>query len=521
MSLPEDEMSSCSSENVSEASSRLLSNNTSSSKSNSKLSDTKPSVKKSLLRKETKAGEETTKSVKMAKSEAESAKASTILHSESRFSARESLNSFFSLLTQQNQNENPQEEHYKIKRSKITQKTEEQSVAELQKPQEGNRSLIFSDLENELEPEEPEEVVVEEEISGIRYRQQMLNELKAIPDIADLSDNSSEIISVSGKRLKKMEAKAAKKRKQITIQTDEDEDGVVIAANEYESSEHEDDDDDDEQNMDDVFNKAGGTTSTSTDLSTSLLSLIDDDDRFLPPVQSGTRVTHKDSEDLLHEVIKTMIFRTEKGPVDVDPSIKEANKQVCKQLVDDLIEAVVGKCEKYKGALRLLLDKEKLRDALSVLVLELCEERVFRDKLEKSISEHFYRKKKFVYIKQVKFFDFLNYERFQKALEQLDRQLELKKETEIRVKSCESELREELSERVYFSEQQIENFENFVRATLMRNESYERLNNLITYQLKLMSKLRDDQSDMRMELFCMQHRLADIELVSMRYIGLI
>lgn len=480
----------------------------------SKSSDRKsqPNLRKTQLRKDASVRQSAKKSLKQSE-QSETGTCRSLSWSQSNMSYFSSTRSH-SLVNLRLQDSEFQNDLGRIQKAKEIDKSEEISLSEEQRHQpRRTHSLISTNLEKELldgrrdVEESAEEIVIEEDINGIQYRQKMINVLREIPDIADLSDSS---LSSIRDKPKPMPEKSVKKRKQLTINTDykeSDKDGYVT---------EEESPDTDNQTV----NEVGITdATTSSTLSTSMLSFSDIDEKFLPPLQATTyRLSQEKSQEIQH-VIDNMIRQTDNILIldDDEAAEREIYVNMCKQFVDDLIATVVTKYEEDQSALRSKLDKEKLMDALQLLVLELYDQRVKRDQLERMISEHCFRKKKYVYISKVNFFDSLNYARFQKALKQLDKHLELKKLTEIKIKDSVNELREELNERVYYSEQKIEDFENLVRATLMKNKDYQRLNNLITYQLKLMAKLRDDQSDMRLELFCMQHRYADIQLVSMRY----
>lgn len=480
----------------------------------SKSSDRKsqPNLRKTQLRKDAATRQSAKKSLKQSE-QSETGTCRSLSWSQSNMSYLSSTRSH-SLMNLRLQDSESQNDLGRIQKAKEIDKSEEISLAEEQRHQpRRTHSLISTNLEKELldgrrdVEESAEEIVIEEDINGIQYRQQMINVLREIPDIADLSDSS---LSSIRDKPKPMPEKSVKRRKQLTIKADinqSDKDGYVT---------EEESPDTDNQTV----NEVGITdATTSSTISTSMLSFSDIDEKFLPPVQPTTyRLSQEKSQEIQH-VIDNMIRQTDDILIldDDEAAEREIYVNICKQFVDDLIATVVTKYEEDQSALRSKLDKEKLMDALQLLVLELYDQRVKRDQLERMISEHCFRKKKYVYISKVNFFDSLNYARFQKALKQLDKHLELKKLTEIKVKDSVNELREELNERVYYSEQKIEDFENLVRATLVKNKDYQRLNNLITYQLKLMAKLRDDQSDMRLELFCMQHRYADIQLVSTRY----
>ncbi|XP_034473876.1 CAP-Gly domain-containing linker protein 1 [Drosophila innubila] len=183
---------------------------------------------------------------------------------------------------------------------------------------------------------------------------------------------------------------------------------------------------------------------------------------------------------------------------------------ICVQFVDDVIGRVVSKCEEESVRLLRLLDKEKLWNTLRSLLDQLNDESLIRNKLERMTTEHFMRKKRFVFIKTPKNFDDINYQRYKSALIDYDRQLEIEEKTNNMIQGRMADLRKEFQDQQIYREEKLKEFEQTVRQTLLQNDSFCHLENMVDNALTNMSAIHNEVSDMRLELIYAQHRYADM-----------
>jgi len=187
---------------------------------------------------------------------------------------------------------------------------------------------------------------------------------------------------------------------------------------------------------------------------------------------------------------------------------------ITSQFVDELIGRVVNKCEEETAKLRRFLDKEKLWKTLASLLEELNDETLIRDKLEKLTTEHFLRKKRIIYIKPAKSFDEINFKRFRRALIEYDKHLEIEEKTNQKIQVQMEDLQKELRDQQNYNEEIQNNFEKIVRQTLLLNDSFSHLQNMVENVMQNMSEVHNEVSEMRLELLYTQHRFADLISVS-------
>ncbi|XP_051857998.1 coiled-coil domain-containing protein 96 isoform X1 [Drosophila albomicans] len=190
-------------------------------------------------------------------------------------------------------------------------------------------------------------------------------------------------------------------------------------------------------------------------------------------------------------------------------------KSICLQFMEEAITRTVAMCEAPSRKLLQRLDKLKMWKKLRKLFIHITDESAVREKLLKWTTEHFLRKKRYVFIrKSKKKFDEINYQRFHSALVELDRQLEIEQQTSEKTEFQISKLKQQHIEREEYCNRRLREFESIVRETLLHNDSFAHLTSSVDNLLTTMSKVRNEVSDLRLELLYAQHRFADMIIKS-------
>ncbi|KAL7725733.1 hypothetical protein ACLKA6_018563 [Drosophila palustris] len=241
----------------------------------------------------------------------------------------------------------------------------------------------------------------------------------------------------------------------------------------------------------------------------SLTSLVSEQDLFTHPPPKV--VIQSVSKDIIQKMTQVRIKGSQIDIFDTeDLEQRKIFEGICIQFIDDVIGRVVSKCEEESVRFKRLLDKEKMWHALRSLMDQLSDEHLLHDKLEKATTEHFMRKKRFVFIKTPKQFDSINYNRLKSALIEYDRNLEIEEETNKKVQSQVADLQVELNKEQNTCEQKLNEIEQIIRQTLLQNDNFDHLKSVVENVIKNMSKVRNEVSDMRRELLYTQHRFADM-----------
>ncbi|EDV54867.2 uncharacterized protein LOC6549582 [Drosophila erecta] len=214
---------------------------------------------------------------------------------------------------------------------------------------------------------------------------------------------------------------------------------------------------------------------------------------------------HKDiSEHLFSLRISSTVFDdSSSGSFN---EIHMATVAMVEQFLTGLINEVVEHEERTSVRLRRQLDKEKMLDELSQLVIDYQYEIQRNQALERIATDYYVRRKEFSMVSEDKQIDTINRERLMSALVELDNRLEQIKLTQKLSVKQRSELFEEEAAARAQDAQILAKFEAVVRETLCR-EGFDRVTIVVNELLKKMNKTRDETSDVRVELLYVQHRL--------------
>ncbi|EDW71215.2 uncharacterized protein Dvir_GJ16240 [Drosophila virilis] len=244
-------------------------------------------------------------------------------------------------------------------------------------------------------------------------------------------------------------------------------------------------------------------------------SLSDSVDRF--PV-SANKVRAIDEEVDVARTLNSIIIRNSHiNMVDFYnenlENQRRAALEACEYFLDEIIQRVVAYSDQEDVHLRRVLDKDKLIRELIPLMKQFSEEQLFKTTMEQRVTDHFARKKQFVFLKIPKTFDALNYQRLKSSLVELDRLLEVHNQTFDLAQMQSIKLTEELESARIYSDRKVQDFEQFVRTTLLNDRS-NHLAGVVNEILSNMSSFRDELSELRLELLYNQHRLAEMQLKS-------
>lgn len=196
---------------------------------------------------------------------------------------------------------------------------------------------------------------------------------------------------------------------------------------------------------------------------------------------------------------------------------RRAALEACEYFLDEIVQRVVAFSDQEDVKLRRVLDKDKLIRELIPLMKQFTEEQFFKTTMEQRVTEHFVRKKQFVFLKIPKIFDDLNYQRRQSSLVELDRLLEVHNQTFDLAQMQSIKLTEELENARINSDQKVQDFEQVVRTTLLANDSSNHLTGVVNEVLSTMRSFRDELSELRLELLYNQHRLAEMQMVRLLF----
>ncbi|KAH8411970.1 hypothetical protein KR222_004461 [Zaprionus bogoriensis] len=362
---------------------------------------------------------------------------------------------------------------------------------------------IISDRSPETSDGWEEQESIHVENTELYIRQKMLDKLREIPDINDLSDTSWHSI-------------ADKPPQEDVIAVDGTKGHFVRSVSTYY-----------EPSVDDEYVRTGpdvaevatstsqiSSSSASIEISSTQLTSLDKSDHasFVGP--SVFRLPKDESETILQEMFGNQIAGSQLDIAYYDETIElhmEMVAGICEVFLDDIICRVVNRAEEPNRRLLFLLDKEKMLKRLAPLLIDYEDERLLRDYLDKQVTEYFFRKRRFIYIKEEIEIDILNYKRFRSAITELDRLLERRKEVTEKSQALTGALREEVKVQYAYCEQKVYDFEQFVRGTLMVNEGFTHLEGMIIKVFSTMNNIRNELSEMRLDLFGMQHRFAEIK----------
>ncbi|XP_043643691.1 uncharacterized protein LOC122613541 [Drosophila teissieri] len=190
-----------------------------------------------------------------------------------------------------------------------------------------------------------------------------------------------------------------------------------------------------------------------------------------------------------------------------------ANVAVVEQFLTSLINDAVEYNERTSVRLRRLLDKEKMLEELSQLVIEYQLEIHRNQSLEKITTDYYVRRKEFSLVSEEKQVDTINRERLMSALVELDNRLEqIKLTKELSVKQINDLLQQEAAARA-LDDQILATFEAKVRETVCK-EGFDRVTSVLNDLLKKMKKTRDETSAIREELLFVQHRFQALKIKS-------
>ncbi|KAH8366411.1 hypothetical protein KR084_004507 [Drosophila pseudotakahashii] len=212
------------------------------------------------------------------------------------------------------------------------------------------------------------------------------------------------------------------------------------------------------------------------------------------------------SECLLSIRPRTTIF-IDSSPIDDEVSL--ANTEVIENFLIVIINEVVEYAERTsvrRGRLGRLLDKEKMLEELSQLVIEYQSEMHRNHGLEKVTTEYYVRRKEFDLVIVPKQIDTIYRERLMSAQVELDNRLEQMKQTELLYHKQIQDLNEELAVARNLNAEKVARFEAKVRETLCK-EGCDHLKQVIDDLFRNMNTVRDEMSHMRGELIYIQHRL--------------
>ncbi|ALC40071.1 CG31784 [Drosophila busckii] len=270
---------------------------------------------------------------------------------------------------------------------------------------------------------------------------------------------------------------------------------------------------DDEPTMDNM-EEGAALASTKESLSTehsliSLTGLIQSDDELFAP-----RIIVVDAESFTQDALMSLREEGTRTWEAVEVPLTESKlrliETVCENVLAELINWAVKRSEQHDLKLKRLLDKEKLWSKLSELIELYKDEQFKKQRLELLVTDYMHRKKRFVFIKKSKQFDWLTYQRFLAGTVDLDHKLKRQLHTNRNSQQISSKLREQAEQARLVDEQRIFDFEQVVRQTLLFDDSYEHLKLTVENTLRHMNSFRSDLSALRLILINTQHRLADI-----------
>ncbi|TDG46479.1 hypothetical protein AWZ03_007135 [Drosophila navojoa] len=321
----------------------------------------------------------------------------------------------------------------------------------------------------------------------IYVRNELMANLRPLPDINDLTDVSS-FHSIAVQR-------------KVDKPTDK-----TKSSREYDTSIF------DEYDTQSLFAESVGratASSKTTGLNTAFPSLsslsdevhvIDAKTRSVMILDVTKRLTDLSQDDSSHQILET------------DPSAQQ--NEILEPFLQELISRAVATVEDKVNQLNHSLDKEKLMKQLISSITQLRSVASKRRLLAGSLKDHFLRRKEMTYITVEGKFDKFNYKRWRKSLLQLDRLLEIQSKTLDQVDSQLIKLNEELEATRMDSALKIVHLEHVIRSTLLTKDSFTHLAIYVDDTLRRMGVLRDELSEMRLELFNTQHRYADIKYKS-------
>ncbi|XP_032592124.1 uncharacterized protein LOC6562655 [Drosophila grimshawi] len=190
---------------------------------------------------------------------------------------------------------------------------------------------------------------------------------------------------------------------------------------------------------------------------------------------------------------------------------------ICQLFLQHLIEQVVQKCERNSQeegveqlGLHHRLDKEKLMEKLIALSHQLDEELWFNDNLQLGLKDYFSRRKAFDMINPNQF-EAINQQRYKSSLIELDRLLELEDATMHKSETLCHELQQKVESLTVDAAEKNLHLKKIIEKTLLTNENYVHLQEMMNNFLNGMDRFRNELCDMQLELLHMQHRYADIQ----------
>ncbi|EDW90197.2 unconventional myosin-XVIIIa [Drosophila yakuba] len=217
------------------------------------------------------------------------------------------------------------------------------------------------------------------------------------------------------------------------------------------------------------------------------------------------------SEHLFGIRINSTIFNDSTS--DLFNEVHMANVAVVEQFLTSLINDVVEYDERTSVRLRRLLDKEKMLEELSQLVIEYQYEIHRNQALEKITTDYYVRRKEFSLVSEEKQIDTINRERLMAALVELDDRLQqIKLTEELSVKQINDLMEQEAAARA-LDDQILATLEAKVRETVCK-EGFDRVTIVVNDLLKKMNKTRAETSAIREELLFVQHRLQALKTKS-------
>ncbi|KAM7344389.1 cilia- and flagella-associated protein 184-like [Cochliomyia hominivorax] len=242
--------------------------------------------------------------------------------------------------------------------------------------------------------------------------------------------------------------------------------------------------------------------------------LIPAEESFEELIPTAYDLGEQQTIDLFETFMELELTKAEKPVEEVDweaiireEEAKELQQQTI-EFINDLIHKVVVKAEYIspETILRQSLDKQKLMEEISYILLQKRVEVKVSEFLNRKVVEFFKRKQIYRPIMPENFKELQQEnDKYIKTLKRLDELLGKEQKVGESRTSEVNNLRNELAETQQRVQNEVEKFDHMVRKNLVRDSSTQQYNNTLDILLQRMAKYREEVSDVRCQMIIKQH----------------